>query len=292
MVKPAPSNGHPIIEALLGSIVFSGLLGFSTYLIYNKMLFNLEREIKIGLLSSVNAAASTINGDDHKLFNAQTKKSDPTYQNQAGQLERIRQATQDVRYIYTNILQGDKVYFVVNPSPQNDSDGDGEPDPAPALMTQYQDYPPELLHALQQNQSIVTQHPYTDEWGTFISAYAPFYDSNGKWVGTLGMDLELEGFFHRVEPVQRLFEKTFMIIWCLGLALALVLWAIRNSCQRQVALLQQSQLFRAQECYEQQTTVDHILELTEAPLSLEKKLQHITDFSRRYQATIWWSTGT
>lgn len=37
----------------------------------------------------------------------------------------------------------------------------------------------------------VSEEPYTDEWGTFMTGYAPVYDSNGNIVGVLGVDFDI-----------------------------------------------------------------------------------------------------
>ncbi|WP_321420821.1 PDC sensor domain-containing protein [uncultured Methanomethylovorans sp.] len=37
----------------------------------------------------------------------------------------------------------------------------------------------------------VSEEPYTDEWGTFMTGYAPIYDSNGNIAGVLGVDFDI-----------------------------------------------------------------------------------------------------
>lgn len=36
-----------------------------------------------------------------------------------------------------------------------------------------------------------SEEPYTDEWGTFMTGYAPIYDSNGTVAGILGVDFDI-----------------------------------------------------------------------------------------------------
>lgn len=218
---------RPKTEAILTAFIAIALIFFSTYLVHIKSMDSLEEEIKIGLKSNVMSAATTINGNIHQQFTKETKREDSLYLSEITPLESIRQNSKDIRYIYTNILIGDKVYFILNPSPQNDNDGDGFPDLAPALMEEYKDPAPELLKALKEEKSIVS-NKYTDEWGIFISAYAPFYDSDGKFVGTLGMDLELNNFYKRLKPIQISFEKAVVIIIFIGFVIGLLIWYIRK----------------------------------------------------------------
>jgi adenylate cyclase len=37
----------------------------------------------------------------------------------------------------------------------------------------------------------VSADPYTDEWGTFMTGYAPIYDSSGNVAGALGVDFDI-----------------------------------------------------------------------------------------------------
>ncbi|MEI7377897.1 PDC sensor domain-containing protein [Dickeya chrysanthemi] len=221
-----------LAEALFASLIFIGLLGFSTYMVYHKSINALEQEIKIGLLSNVRSAATTLSGDDHQNITARTGRDDPVYQQLAVQLERIRQASQDVRYIYTTVLDQDKVRFVVNPSPQNDNDGDGLPDLPPALMQVYDNAPSELVDALREHKTGVSVQPYRDEWGVFISAYAPFYDRQGVFRGILAMDLELSSFYQRLEALNQVFRKAIITILFLGLVVGLAVWWMRRSSQQ------------------------------------------------------------
>ena len=215
-------NIRPKLEATLTALISIALIFFSTFLAYDKSIKSLKKEIKIGLQSNVMAAATTINGDLHPLFEEKTmSRSDSLYKSQNEPLELIRDKSIDIKYIYTNILREDKVYFILNPSPQDDGS------PPPALMDPYVDYSSALLKALKEQKSTVSDI-YEDEWGSFISAYAPFYNSKGEFVGTLGMDLELDNFYKRLEPINIAFEKTLIIIIFIGLIIGLFIWYIRR----------------------------------------------------------------
>jgi len=221
---------RPKLESIFVAFIFILLVFLSTYLMYTKAKDSLTQEIKIGLASNVLAAATTLNGDVHSNFTKETDRNDSLYISQATPLENIRKASKDIRYIYTNILVDNKVYFVINPSPQNDNDNDGLPDLPPALMDEYNNPAIELTEALKSKTYKVTDI-YKDEWGTFISAYAPFYDSNGNFVGTLGMDQELSNYYKRLEPIEIAFEKTVVIILFIGLIIGLLIWYLRKHSQ-------------------------------------------------------------
>ena len=53
---------------------------------------------------------------------------------------------------------------------------------------------PALLEAFRTHGKTYNRTPYSDSWGSFISAYAPFYNKNGEFVGIAGIDLDAQEF--------------------------------------------------------------------------------------------------
>src|SRR5690606_19135973 len=98
------------------------------------------------------------------------------YQSAIRPLRDILQADPNVAYVYSAILADGRVYFILDATPPPTS-SDVE-DTSVEVMEEYEDPPPDLLTALSEGRQMVSE-PYTDEWGTFISAYQPFYDSKG-----------------------------------------------------------------------------------------------------------------
>jgi methyl-accepting chemotaxis protein len=54
------------------------------------------------------------------------------------------------------------------------------------------------MRALTERKLMIEDQPYTDEWGTVISAYAPFYNSKGEFVGIVGNDIDATDFNARM----------------------------------------------------------------------------------------------
>lgn len=229
---------HPAYEGILTTIICLLALGISSYFIYARALKALQEEIREGLYRNVSSAATTLDGDVHKKFKQKSQKNDPQYVEFLSKMEKIRLASKNVRYIYTNILGADgKVYFIANPSPQNDNDGDGKPDLPPELMDLYSDPGEALLTALKEKKATVDEVPYSDKWGTFYSAYAPFFDKRGNFVGTLGMDLELKDFEEKVAPLTRATLIALAIGVILSILCGLQVWFFRRGQARSAAVL-------------------------------------------------------
>lgn len=248
-----------LAEAAVIGVVFAALLGLSAYLVYQKSLQTLEDEIKLGLLSQVRSAATTVDGDMHETFSAAIAPDDPNYLRIGGELERIRQNSQDIRYIYTTVMRDGEVRFLVNLSPQNDMDNDGRPDAAPALLAKYEDAPPELVKALTDFQPAVSAEPYSDEWGSFTSAYAPILRADGRPVGVLAMDLEMSSFYRRLLPIHELFRKALFVIAFLSLCAGLLVYGLRTSSVRRLRGLQAWR--QIAETLEQQAETDQLRQL-------------------------------
>lgn len=168
-------------------------------------------------------------------------KASPEYQAWTKRMEAVRKATAHVRFLYTCVIIDSNVYFAFDEAPQNDiinnSKGpyqpggdqpDGVLDPPPTLLWPYPDAGVGQLEALTKGIPVVEAEPYSDAWGTYYSAYAPFYDSQGKMAGTLGMDLELEGFNKRLDPIKIALKRAAVTGFCLAILSGVAVWFARR----------------------------------------------------------------
>ncbi len=231
MIKP---RGHrriiqnPAFQGFLFAVAWLLVTNVTIYFIYLRSVEAVKGEIRDGLLRNVSMAATTLDGDTHSQFTANTSPNDPVYKDFIAQMEVIRRASSDVRYLYTNSSKNGKIYFVANGSPQDDNDKDGKPDVAPQLMDPYPDAGNALKEALRTNKPKVDEEPYTDVWGTFYSAYAPFKDSKGNVVGTLGMDLELRTLQQRLKPIGIAAQRAAFTSGILAVLFGVAVWFFRS----------------------------------------------------------------
>jgi hypothetical protein len=220
----------PASQGALFAIVFIAVTNITIFFIYVRSVEAVKAEIREGLVRNVSAAATTLDGDQHKLFKSKASIADPAYIDLTRRLEKLRKASTDIRYLYTNVIdKSGNVFFVVNGSPQNDNNKDGRPDDAPQLMDPYPDAGQALLKALIERKPTVDSEPYTDAWGTFYSAYAPFYDSKGNFVGTLGMDLELVALNARLAPIGVAAQRAAFTSSILAVLFGTSVWYFRRT---------------------------------------------------------------
>lgn len=227
--KLEKTRSMPVLEGIAIGLMMLLSIGASATYLYFQAVDAVKAEIKEGIQRSTASVAAMINGDEHEKFNDKSQKFDPSYLNYVAPLERARQASKYVPYIYTNILKDEKVYFIVNPSPQLDLNNDGFPDDAPDLMDSYDAPSQSLLTALTEQREMVDSEPYTDQWGTFISAYTPIYNSHGDFVGTLGMDLDFSGFEKRLIPTKNAFKTAAITGVVMAILVGVTVWFNRRT---------------------------------------------------------------
>jgi hypothetical protein len=219
---------NPALQGILFTLAWLIVTNVTIYFVYIRAVEAVKEEIRDGLLRNVSVAAASIDGDQHRRFTSKASQQDPAYLAFIAHMEKLRKSSTDVRYLYTNILKGNKVYFIANGSPQNDNNKDGKPDEAPQLMDPYPDAGKALRDSLRRQKPAVDQEPYTDIWGTFYSAYAPFKDSNGRFVGTLGMDLELTTLQQRLKPIGHAAERAAFTSGILAILFGAAVWFFRS----------------------------------------------------------------
>ena len=217
----------PLKEALLvGGTIFL-VTFFVSYFIYHHALNAQRGEIKEGLIRAALIVASSLDGDVHKQFVDPKQETGELYLSFIKPLQTALDQDKDIAFVYTAIMRGDKVHFIVDPTPPGDNDGDGVDDKA-HIMEVYEDPPSEIVAALKQQKIQVTQAPYTDKWGSFMSAYVPFNDSQGNFVGVFGIDITADNYFTRLAPMLRATVRAMVAGFFVSFLVAALVWFMRN----------------------------------------------------------------
>ncbi len=159
----------------------------------------LIEEIHDGLLRTAAIALKAVDPEVHRTFVSPAQERSPEYQAAIAPLADILEADSNVAYVYSAILRDGKVYFVLDATPAPEDPN--EEDTSVSIMEEYETPPADLLTSLRQARRVVSQ-PYTDQWGTFISAYQPFFESDGRLGGVVGIDLSVENYLRRLKPVR------------------------------------------------------------------------------------------
>ncbi len=163
---------------------FSSIAAFASLVTALAAYTTMERQIienfRRRALSAVAIAALQQNGDE---FEKITSGSDPLYEK--FRLENLKVLKSDLDFVFVYTMRKDPqgIYFVVD---GNELDAEGfSPygarylEPSPYLVENF-----DLMNA-----PIVESDIYTDEYGSFLSAYAPILSSDGQQVGVIALDI-------------------------------------------------------------------------------------------------------
>ena len=187
-----------IVLAVLFLVAFSAIFIWLDRFVTDMAMNNLQTS----LIATAKTAAAGINGDDHtKLFQS-GKIDDATYTQIADFLRSVKKTNPQASGVYTYVQLPDKpnqVQLVVSAalppgSPQaaaaSQAGAGGCRVPSserPSLGEDYTDISPTMVNGLKQAGAETTL--WTDQWGTWLSGYAPIYNSQGQPVGAVGVDM-------------------------------------------------------------------------------------------------------
>lgn len=216
----------PVGESLLcGSLLFV-LMSLTALIQYAESQKILLGEIRQGLLSSAKAVAAAIDGDAHATLHGAdiSAMNSEAYQQIRALLRRIKVGDDEFTYVYTTIRSGEEDYFFIVDG------GDPETGNFSPLMERYMGWKvnPTIQEAMNTEEPVVSVEPYNDDWGTFVSAFAPVTNSAGKQVAVLGIDVDLRGYFQRILPLKVVLIRTLVGSFLIALVMgALVYYAQR-----------------------------------------------------------------
>lgn len=151
-----------------------------TYFLYQNFKMEQRENLRTRLKDIATLAGYQQNGD---LFEQVARQGDAYFEQIHAVNLRIKQSDPDLEFVYTMRKSGDTISFVV------DAGAPGEPD-----ISAYGDVylePSDTLIASFDSMSgtVVEQEIYTDEFGSFLSAYTPIYTSDKRVAGVLGVDI-------------------------------------------------------------------------------------------------------
>jgi GAF domain-containing protein/HAMP domain-containing protein len=177
-----PLRQPSLLTLLTIAFTVAGIL-ISVFIItalYNNFKTELRNELRNRLVSITTIAALQQDGDTLVKVAAR----DDEYYTQINEKNlKIRSADPDLVYVYTMRKDAQGIYFVVDANlPGDEGIADfGQPylEPGPTLEDSFNTM----------GETIIEPDFYTDEFGSFLSAYAPIYNSTGEMVGVLGIDI-------------------------------------------------------------------------------------------------------
>ena len=195
------------IFAFIGAVV-AVFIGYGYSLQVSKKIDEQDRS---DLLTRVQTIALLTNAHDIESLTGSGKDiGTPVYERVKSTLYNIHDINSGARFTYymRKDASGKKLMFLA------DSEGPDSKDYSPPGQVYEDTSPREMENYI--NAVPFVEGPYTDQWGTWVSAYAPVW-SGGKLVGIFGMDVSAE----KWEAANHKFQRG---IFCI--AILAVLWYI------------------------------------------------------------------
>lgn len=242
--------------------LIAGLAVMTTVLVvtitqYRTSLKAIQVEVTGDLRRIAQVAATMVDGDQHRTFKTPMQEFKPEYERAIAPLGKLQNSSPEIAYVYTLISDRGRVRFVLDPTPSGDRDNDGIDDKSHI----YQLYPQvsdAALTALRDQVSTAESYPTTDDWGTFISGYAPVFDSKGKFVAIVGVDLEARDYLARIGGVKQAAALSIVLGTLLSIAIALVVGFAQKVAlaQHKALLARQRELAAAKTSLEEAATAE------------------------------------
>jgi signal transduction histidine kinase/CheY-like chemotaxis protein len=230
------------LKRLFGRIdgpLFHGLLAGCVIMVISSLgLFYLWRSAREAQLDAVRTelvqlarvASTLVDGDRHRLLKSQAQAGSPDHLGLLAPLVSFHKATSDIIYVYTAILDKDRIYYVLGTDYLYRVEGDSEvPD---QIMAPHDTLDPTLRRALERHEVTVDEVPVKEPVRSYMSAYAPFYDSRGRFVGVVGVDMWVRDFDARIGAIRRAGIGAFAAVAVLAVLTGFVVYRLSRTARR------------------------------------------------------------
>ncbi len=186
------------------------------------------------LTSIAQVAAQRVDPEAHARLTATGRLNSPEYRRVVQPLVDIARATPQIKYVYTVHRSDEGPRFGLDAATPGDHDGDGVEDQS-GLGEIYEDPDPMMFVALQTGKVTVSTAPYTDKWGTYLSAYAPVRHRDGRLECILGIDMKAETYVARLHEMDRAALLGLLLSAIASLGFGAAVFGIQR--RRRIALL-------------------------------------------------------
>jgi signal transduction histidine kinase/CheY-like chemotaxis protein len=183
--------------------------------------------VRTELVQLARVAATLVDGDRHRLIGSPAQAGGTDHLALLAPLVKFHKATSDIIYVYTAILDKGRIYYVLGTDYLYRIDGDGlVPDP---IMEPHVTPDPTLSRALERHEVAVNEEPVKEAQRSYMSAYAPFYDSQGGFVGVIGVDMWVRDFDARIGAIRRAGTIAFIAVALLSVLVGFVVYRLSRA---------------------------------------------------------------
>lgn len=217
-MKVLKSFRFRVTIVLVGAMLFACLA--SDLVIYKYALDKQFDQLRNRLMIIAQIAAMMVSGDELvKIPPVKDAVNEPRYKEIAAQLLKIKKASPTITYIYTltKTSKPDIFRFIIDPEPK----GENSKDPGAYPGEEYDSRNfPELKKGW--DGPAADTKLGRDEWGVFMSGYAPVRDSDGRTVAILGVDMSADDVKSVERAVGHRIQAILIIVTILSVLLGII----------------------------------------------------------------------
>ena len=232
-------------ESLLIGTVGLLTIGIGLFGLWISATSSIRENYRHGLVELAQAAASQIDPVLHAQLRNPADRNGPLYNRVIAPLRQMRDASADIRYIYTMVLDGDTIRFILDTGSQQKYVGKGVEDQA-GLWEPYTDAAPgsfQVMRGEVLGDAASTPHPHIDVWGNFMTGFAPIFDAKHHRIAVVGVDVNADIYVARLTAARR-----WALLGILPSALVLFVLATVYYRQRVRGLISAASLVDAARC--------------------------------------------
>ena len=196
----------------------------------------MREDLQKQLHNVVSVGSLIIQGDELDLLVDQSQENSPAYLNVKKQLQAVRDSSLNIRHVYTMRMGSDQsFYFIV--------DAEESLEEMSHLGEEYPN-PTELQRKIFTHPSgaYVESVFNTDQWGTWLSGYAPIFNSQGELAGIIGADISAE---HVVKYERRMLAIILLASLIISVIVSIIGIQLSNKITKPLKLLEED-LIRVQ----------------------------------------------
>jgi signal transduction histidine kinase/ActR/RegA family two-component response regulator len=220
----------PLLHAMVAGSVIMVIASLGLFYLWHSAREAQLDAVRTELRQLARVAATLVDGDRHRLIRSPAQAGSPDHLSLLAPLVKFHKATADIIYVYTAILDKKQIYFVLGTDYVYRVEGDNEvPD---AIMAPHDTWDPTLRRALEQHEVAVNEAPVKEALRSYMSAYAPFYDSQGRFVGVVGVDMWVRDFDARIAAIRRACIGAFAAVAMLSVLAGFVVFRLSSTTRR------------------------------------------------------------
>jgi signal transduction histidine kinase/AmiR/NasT family two-component response regulator len=191
----------PLLHGLLAGVAIWLIASLGVFYVWHEARDAQLNAVRTELLQLARVAARQVNGDLHRTLTSPIQAGSREHLELLAPLVEFHKATTDVIYVYTAILRGEQIYFVLDTEYlYRHADDPTPPDP---IMKPYNTPDPALRLALTRHQAAVNREPVHEKLRSYMSAYAPFFDRQGRFAGVVGIDMWVRNLDARLGAIRQ-----------------------------------------------------------------------------------------